>query len=200
MCRNPHALSQAFRQSLGDEREVGGEGVDTTMCKKSPREAAVAIVADKRNSSTPQRNLAFAIICKTYWVSLRVCFRLKKTAYRYRRLEDCLERSPKPKKKTIAATFVRYPLKTNGLPPTPTKCCFARICYPGTLLHGLIKIWFAETSLSTGKLRYRHCAHLPPLKSLGYSTLVILQAKSNATTHPKMGSLKKTIQQLWVPK
>jgi hypothetical protein len=58
-------------------------------------------------------------------------------------------------------------------------------------------ISLAEKSLRTGKLQFSYCSSFvtvfadPKLAGLLY--LGILQAKGNATAHPKMGSLKQSI-------
>jgi hypothetical protein len=61
-------------------------------------------------------------------------------------------------------------------------------------MHVYATISLVGTSLPVDKLRFP--AIFPALKALDYRTWGILQAKSNAAGHPKMGSLKRTFWKL----
>jgi hypothetical protein len=62
----------------------------------------------------------------------------------------------------------------------------------------LCAISLAGTSLSTGKLQFHCCICRPKLSGLWH--LACIEAKHNAMAHPKMGSLKQIIWQLWAAK
>ncbi len=62
--------------------------------------------------------------------------------------------------KDVSTAIGRYPLKANGSPLTPIRCCFSSICYPGSVLNILIKIKIslAAMLLHTGKMWF--CCHI----------------------------------------
>jgi hypothetical protein len=105
--------------------------------------------------------------------------------------------------------WVFFSLETDGSPPMPIRCCFARmdvaldLCYMSWLKLGFQARQHARTCchFHYGKsAALWQIAILPPyslsLKSLDYGSWGILKSKGNATAHLKMGSLKWTVWRL----
>ncbi len=77
--------------------------------------------------------------------------------------------------KRFAGAIVNFSPEENGLPPMPIRCCVAQICYPGSMLHILIKIslssWTArsqtppfplqEKLLRAGKMQFCRYSRQP---------------------------------------
>jgi hypothetical protein len=123
-----------------------------------------------------------------------------------KKLKDCKERDPKAKKQTVTAE--KCVTGTALILPALTRRCLGSICGPRSLLHILIKNKFSRRTA-----HHFHCGYIaerwqiavlppnsPPLNLLDYGTCGILQAKGNATAHPKFSFLKQTMYQLWSAK
>ncbi len=84
--------------------------------------------------------------------------------------------------------------------------CFPNLCCPGPLLHIPIEIRLSSQMVSSCENIPVHwqIAVLPPYSSLlsllDYDTWGVLQAIDNLMVHPKMGTLNRTIWQLWASK
>jgi hypothetical protein len=113
-----------------------------TVCKKSFAKAAFAITPAKRQEVAAFRHavLAIADVAMLFGGVKESCFLSKKKLPNgIKDLKTVKSGDPKPKKQTIATRKMcrcRYCVDSgegDGSLPTLTRCCFARICGPGSL-------------------------------------------------------------------
>jgi hypothetical protein len=133
---------------------------------------------------------------ETAWCVRESCF-LSKKIFK-------TEERPFPPK-TMSPPPLRC-IPANGSLPMPTRCCLARTCSPGSLLHILIEIRgssrMACWCTPPFHLWEHRCtvlqivalaSYLPLLNLLDCATRGELQAKGKAIAHPKIGSQKQTL-------